>query len=264
MIKVRDITSLLEEIAPLHYQEHYDNSGLQVGDWEEEVRGCLVCLDVTEEIIDEAVALGCNMILSHHPIIFFGLKHLLGKTHSERVVEKAIRNNIILYASHTNLDKSPKGVNYNLGKIFGLKDMHTLSPETSLGENVGLGVIGELEEEIPIIEFLLSVKEKLCLQVLKHSKCSYEKRVKRVALCGGSGSELYKVAMALKADVYLTGEIKYPIYYEATENMIFVDIEHFESEYTICSLFVEIIKKKFPNFVVRIAQASKNPIKYLL
>ena len=103
-MKIKEITQFLEEIAPLNYQESYDNCGLIVGDENAQVTSVLICLDSVEEVIEEAIENGCNLIIAHHPIIFSGLKKINGKNHIERTIIKAIRNNIAIYAIHTNLD----------------------------------------------------------------------------------------------------------------------------------------------------------------
>lgn len=118
-MKLAEITNYLESIAPLNYQEDYDNSGLIVGDPNMEIRGALVALDCVEKIVDEAISTGCNLIITHHPIVFKGLKKLNGKNYVERVVLKAIRNNIALYAIHTNLDSIHTGVNARICERLG-------------------------------------------------------------------------------------------------------------------------------------------------
>jgi dinuclear metal center YbgI/SA1388 family protein len=127
-MKIKDITQHLESLAPLSSQESYDNSGLLVGNQETEVTGVLISLDCTEKIVEEAKEKGCNLIISHHPIIFGGLKKLTGQTYVERVVEKSIRYGIALYAIHTNLDNYQYGVNFKIGQRLGLSQMKVLAP----------------------------------------------------------------------------------------------------------------------------------------
>lgn len=124
---VGDIMAVIEAYAPPVYQENYDNSGLQVGDPGSEVTGILLCLDITEAIVDEAIARGCNMILAHHPLLFGGLKRIAGRTYIERIVQKAIKNDIHLYAAHTNLDNVYNGVNGKIAEKLGLKNTRILS-----------------------------------------------------------------------------------------------------------------------------------------
>lgn len=127
MATVKDIMNALEEAAPLKYQESYDNSGLQVGDVDMEVKGILVSLDVTEAILDEAISKNCNMIVAHHPLLFSGLKSISGKNYIERIVLKAIKNDIAIYASHTNLDNMKQGVNAKIAEKLGLQNAKILS-----------------------------------------------------------------------------------------------------------------------------------------
>lgn len=126
IMRASEIIAILEDFAPPAYQESYDNSGLQVGNANTEVTGVLLSLDITEAVIDEAAAKGCNMIIAHHPIIFSGLKRLTGRSYVERVVEKAIRQNVLLYAIHTNLDNARAGVNAIIAEKIGLTDTSIL------------------------------------------------------------------------------------------------------------------------------------------
>jgi dinuclear metal center YbgI/SA1388 family protein len=130
MPQIQDVIRYLETIAPLAYQESYDNSGLIVGDPQAEVSGVLVSLDALESVVDEAIAKGCNLIVSHHPIVFRGLKSLTGKNYVERTVIKAIKNDIALYAIHTNLDNVQHGVNRRISDRLGLQNAHILAPKT--------------------------------------------------------------------------------------------------------------------------------------
>ena len=119
-MKIHEITDYLEEIAPLHYQESYDNSGLLVGDFNSKVKGALISLDCTESVIDEAISLGINLVISHHPIIFSSLNKINGRNYVERVIIKAIKNDIAIYAIHTNLDNVFEGVNNKIAEKLGL------------------------------------------------------------------------------------------------------------------------------------------------
>lgn len=125
-MQVNEITTVLEKAAPLAYQENYDNAGLQVGDGNNEVTGALLCLDVTEDVIKEAVSLDINLIISHHPVIFGGLKKLINATYPERIVQLAIKNDISIYSSHTNLDAVHQGVNYRIAQKLKLKNVRML------------------------------------------------------------------------------------------------------------------------------------------
>ncbi|GHT09665.1 GTP cyclohydrolase 1 type 2 [Bacteroidia bacterium] len=128
-MKISQIIETLENYAPLSLQESFDNSGLQVGDVSRKVTGILLCLDVTEEVLDEAIELDCNLIISHHPLLFKPLKSLSGKTYIERCVIKACRNNLVIYASHTNMDNAFGGVNFRIAEKIGLQNVRVLSPQ---------------------------------------------------------------------------------------------------------------------------------------
>lgn len=131
-MKLSQLTAYLESLAPLAYQEEYDNSGLIVGKPDQDINQALISLDCTEAVVDEAIATGCQLVISHHPIVFRGLKKFNGKTYVERVVEKAIRHNIALYAIHTNLDNISRGVNVKIAETLGLKNCHILAPKHNL------------------------------------------------------------------------------------------------------------------------------------
>src|ERR1700712_1121756 len=131
-MKLSQLTTYLESIAPLTYQEDYDNSGLIVGYPEQEISQALISLDCTEAVVDEAIAKGCQVIVSHHPIVFKGLKKFNGKSYVERVVEKAIKHDIAIYAIHTNLDAIDTGVNARICETLGLQDCRILLPKSGL------------------------------------------------------------------------------------------------------------------------------------
>ncbi len=132
MITIKDIAAYLESIAPIALQESYDNAGLIVGDPGAEVKGVLICLDSTEEVVEEALKNNCNLIIAHHPIVFSGLKKLNGKNYIERTVIKAIKNDVAVYAIHTNLDNIREGVNAKICERIGLKNCRILSPKKDL------------------------------------------------------------------------------------------------------------------------------------
>ena len=129
MVRIKDIANALEMFAPLPLQDGFDNAGLQIGLTEAEVAGVLLCLDVTEAVVDEAVALGCNLIVSHHPLIFSPLKRITGSNYVERCVIKALANGIAIYSAHTNIDNAPGGVNYRIAEKLGLQNVRILVPK---------------------------------------------------------------------------------------------------------------------------------------
>jgi dinuclear metal center YbgI/SA1388 family protein len=356
----------LEEFAPPNYQEDYDNSGLLVGNPEQDIYGALVALDCIEKVVDEAIGLGCNLIITHHPILFKGLKTITGKNYVERVVLKAIRHNIALYAIHTNLDHVKHGVNGVIADRLGLKNSKILSPKKSLLkklvtfcpldsaadvrtalfeagaghignysdcsfnaegtgtfkagkgadpyvgeiglrheepeerietvflaqnerrvllalleshpyeevaydiyplenrlETVGAGMIGWLPEEMEGRDFLTLVKERMDAVVIRHTEL-LPKRVRKVAVCGGSGSFILKEAIAAGADALVTADFKYHEFFDADRKILIADIGHFESEQFTSDLLIDIIQEKFPNFAIRLTEHNTNPINYFI
>ncbi len=364
-MKIKKIISAIENIAPLQLQESYDNAGLIIGNYNTEVDKALICFDVTEEILDQAKKIGANLIISHHPIIFGGIKKLNGSNYVERIVMKAIKNDIALYAAHTNLDNIINGTNKILAEKLGLKNIKTLLPQSSIlyklvvyvpknhkekvqqaifdagagnigkydscsfeqsgigtfrakegskpfigeigeihheeevkietvfpnylkskiisallnshpyeevaydiykTENktdiIGAGIIGELEVEEEEIAFLNRLKEITNTGCIKHTDI-LNKKVKNIAICGGSGAFLISRAKSAKADVYITGDIKYHEFFDADKSILLADIGHYESEQFTSALLLAIIKEKLPTFAVQISDFNTNPVNYL-
>ncbi len=260
---VGEVCKVLEEFAPLAWQEDYDNCGLLIGEKTQKVLSALLCIDVTENVIEEALSLNCQMIISHHPLIFFsGLKHLCEQNYVERCVAKALKNNIAIYAAHTCWDNAPKGVNYKIAEKIGLQNVQTLVPNRNFAENVGSGVIGELAVEENELEFLNRLKKTFSIGCIKHSQL-LNKKIKRVALCGGSGSEFIQNAIDQNADVFLTADVKYHTYFSTEGEILLADIGHFESEQFTKEIFFEQLQKKMPKFAVHFSQIKTNQINYL-
>ena len=365
MIRIKDILKEIERFAPLSLQEEYDNSGIQIGDVEQLATGALLCLDVTEEVVDEAIDAGCNLILSHHPLAFKPFKSLTGNNYIERCLIKACKNDIVIYSAHTNLDNATGGLNYQLAEMFGLDDVRILSPQKSsllklvtfvpdhaaeklrkalfkagaghignysscsfntegegtflaledshpycgeIGqlhtekevrietvfpaylkapvissllsvhpyeepvfdlyqlenewEQAGSGVIGNLPEWEDELIFLQRIKDVLHIECLKHSSLTGRK-LRTVAICGGSGAFLIPQAIASGADIFITGEVKYHDFYEVENKILLAVTGHYESEICAKELFFRMISKKFPTFAVQNSINNSNPIKYL-
>jgi dinuclear metal center YbgI/SA1388 family protein len=261
MPKVQDICNLLEEFAPLSYQEPYDNAGLTIGKREMILTGVMVCLDVSEPVIDEALELGCNMIVSHHPLIFRGIKSLTGFGRIDECIVKAIKNDIAIYSGHTNVDSVLNGVNGKISEKLGLKNVRFLAPKSS-DEFSGMGILGDLETENVEIEFLKRFKDIFGCKTIQHSAMT-GKPVKRVAICGGSGSEFIKNAIDSGATVFITGEAKFHEFFTEGTGIMLVVAGHYETEQFTKELFLELISKKFPKFAVHVSTVEKNPINYL-
>ncbi len=264
MTQLKELIDYLEEIAPPHLQENYDNSGLIVGDPEMVVMGVMTCLDSTEEVLDEAISKGCNVIVAHHPIVFKGLKSLTGSTYVERVVIKAIKSDLAIYAIHTNLDNVYyNGVNSRIAKKLGLVHTAILAPKlTSTPEvPVGAGMIGKLVKPMEEATFLAFLKKQMKASCIKHTAFR-QRPIEKVALCGGAGGFLLRHAINQEADIFITSDYRYHDFFDADDKIIIADIGHFESEQFTSNLLAELISEKFCNFVVIFTTTCTNPVYY--
>lgn len=362
---VKDIIQAIEAYAPPVYQESYDNSGLQIGNVNDEVKAVLISLDITEAVMDEALQRGANMIVVHHPLLFSGLKQISGRNYIERIVHKAIKNDLNIYACHTNLDNVHNGVNDKIAEKLGLQNTRILSPlgdslyklytyapanvadkvrealfaagagnigkyaecsfnmlgtgtfkpgaetnpaignaggareqveETKIevlvdkasqsrvinalfaahpyeevayelvairnqNQELGAGMIGELTEAIDEQELLNIIKNNLKAPVVRHTALR-GKKIKKIAVCGGSGSFLLKDAIRAGADIFITADFKYHQFFDADGKIVIADIGHYESEQYTGEIFKDIINKKFPNFATLLSNLSTNPVNY--
>lgn len=258
---VRDIAAAIEAFAPRGLQESYDNAGLQVGNPDMEVSAILMCLDVTREVLDEAKNRECNMIVSHHPLLFRGLKQLTGGDETQRIVLDAVRGDIAIYSAHTNLDAASLGVSHEMAHMLNLEDVAVLDPREGDALH-GIGVIGNVRPT-PKIEFLRRVKEVFSVRSLRYSELSRQLVVKRVALCGGSGAYLIPKAIAEKADIIITGDVKYHDFTSYGLDIVIADIGHYESELCARKILARVIHKAFPSGVVYFSEKETNPISTL-
>lgn len=261
-MKIRDITAAIEEFAPLGLQESYDNAGLVVGRPDAEVHKALLAVDVTEEVIAEAVAEGCDLIITHHPVIFHPLKRLNSASYTERCVEAAIRHGVALYAAHTNLDSTPEGMSWRVGHMLSLGSMRVLETSAA-GGGAGFGVVGELPAAQSSEEFMHHVMQRFGVQALRHSDMVCD-TVRRVAICTGAGGSLIGEALAADADIYLTADLRYNDFMRHENRMILVDMGHFESEYCAIEILFDILSKKLPIFAIRKSVRSRNPVNYMV
>ena len=260
-MKISELCHQLESIAPLHLQESYDNAGLIVGKAEAEITGVMVCLDAIEAVVDEAAQKGCNLIVAHHPIVFSGLKRLTYANYIERTVAAALKNDIAIYAIHTNLDNVLRqGVNERIAERLGLEDVQILQPK---GEdpNIGSGAIGKLSKSLPEKAFLAHLAKAMKASCVRHTAL-LGKPVRRIAVCGGSGSFLLSQALRQEADVFVTADYKYHQFFDADAKIVIADIGHFESEQFTIDLLYEIISEKSRNFAVRKTEVITNPVQY--
>ena len=364
MTKLKEVTKYFENIAPLSLQESYDNAGLIVGNANAEISSVLVTLDVTEEIIDEAINKKAQLIVAHHPIIFSGLKKITGKNYVERTIIKAIKNDIAIYAAHTNIDSITGGVNSKIceklqlenckilqpvsgqlkklvtfipveysdkvretvfaagagtignydscsftaegegtfrgnensqpfvgekGKIHSEKEVrfetifpaylqvkiiqalinshpyeevaYDIYPLDNKFDKVGMGMIGSFAVPKSEKDFLAQLKNTFNTGVIKHTALK-NKKVKKVAVCGGTGSFLLKQAIAAGADFFVSADFKYHEFFDAENRIVIADIGHFESEQFTKELFYELLTKKFPKFALHLSEVNTNPVFY--
>ena len=256
--KVKDVLKVIEDFAPLSLQEGWDNSGLCIGSPDAPVSSVLLGLDCTPELVDEAIACGADLIVTHHPLIFSGLKKISPDNPVGEAVIKAIRAGIGIYAAHTNADKVIAGVSGAMAARLGLVNVSILDED---GDGTGLGVVGDLPEPLTAEEAVRMVKEKFSLKAMRASR-PVEGMISRVAMCGGSGGSLIGAAVKSGAQLYLSGDISYHNFF-TKEGFMIMDIGHYESEIEIVDILFSLIKKNFPTFAVRITQnINSNPIYY--
>ena len=260
-MKIGEVIKPIEDFAPLSLQESYDNAGLIVGRLDDELQGgVLLAVDVTEQVIEEAIEKGCGLIITHHPIIFHPLKRFNSASVVERCVEMAIRHNIALYACHTNLDSAAGGMSWRVGEMLGLQNMRVLQPTS---EGAGFGVVGELAESVNEQDLLQQVKQVFSVSALRHSAL-LGREVKRVAICTGAGASLMAEAKASYCDIYLTADLKYNDFYTPDSHFVVVDMGHFESEFCAIAILFDILSKKFINFALHKSAQSQNPVHYFV
>ena len=363
-VSLSEIIELIEGIAPLSLQESYDNSGLLLGSSDKIVNKALIALDLSEDVMTEAVETGADLILTHHPFIFEPIRKINGTTPCERIIQMGIKNEIAVYSAHTNLDNSKLGMNRMFCEQLGLVNFSILKPMKEVlrklvvfcpkdyaetvrsalfgagaghignyeycsfnsngtgtfrgleGSNpfagvqghlhyeeeirietvfpayiekmvlqamfkahpyeeiaydiyplaneyayAGSGMIGEFESEKALTTFFSEVKEIFSVSLIRHSGFT-RNTVKKVAVCGGSGSFLIKDAIAAGADVFLSSDIKYHQFQQAEGQIVIADIGHYESEQYIKNYLLTELIKKFPKFAVALAKNCSNSVKY--
>lgn len=259
MPTIAQIISTIEEFAPLAIQESWDNCGVQVGyDLGRQATGAVLTLDVTKFTLDEAIASGANMIISHHPLIFDGLRSVTDGEEAQRIVIEAIRAGIVVYSSHTAIDSCKGGINDKLAQILDLSDIQVISP-SPIDCSVGLGRYGTLSKPLSGSEFAALLKAQFNLPSIRYSDSG--RPISRVALCGGGGGSMISDVELLGVDAYVCGDLKYHNFDRAiTKSLSMFDIGHFESEICVLDIFSDVISKKFPTFVA--SKSAKNFITY--
>lgn len=255
---VKDIADAIEKFAPIPLQEDYDNAGLQVGYLDRNVNAVMLCLDVTEDVLEEAIRRKCDMIVSHHPLIFRGLKNLTGANETQRIAIRALESGVAIYSAHTNLDSAWNGVSHEMAHMLGVTDIEVLCPHAGDSRS-GLGVVGNVSPT-PKLEFLRRVKEKFGVKSLRYTSQSLKLVVKRVAFCGGSGASLIKDALRAGADLYVTGDVKYHDFATYGQDIVIADIGHYESELCSMKIFSRIIRQQYPDIVVYFSEDQRNPV----
>ena len=255
---LQDIINIIESVAPLSYQEAWDNSGLQVGDCNAEVHAALLTVDVTESVVNEAIDKHCDLIISHHPLLFHGLKHLTGSTPQERCVELAIRHNIAIYSSHTSMDAYLHGVSGKIADKLGISNYRILCPSSTHTE-AGLGVIGQLNSPIKSNDFVHFVQHTFDCSLRYIDACKAE--VQQVAICGGAGAEFIDLAIEQGADVYITADVKYHEMQAAYGRIAVIDLDHWTSEQFTREIFEQLLSQ---HITTHIATTDTTPVKWLI
>lgn len=264
-MKIKEVVNALERFAPLPLQESYDNAGLQVGLTETEVSGALLCLDVTEKVVDEAAALGCNLIVSHHPLIFRGLKKITDADYVQRTVMKAIRKGITVVSMHTNIDNAIDGVNFKIANKMGLDDVRLMEEKTYIGQDTviyGSGVIGAFDEPMAADDFIEMLKSRFDVECVQCNQL-LRRKISRVAICGGAGSFLLDDAIRAGADAFVTGEMHYHEFFGHEQEIQIAVIGHYQSEQYTNEIFKSIIGKECPGVKTYLTKTNTNPIIYL-
>ena len=261
-MKIKEVAETLERFAPLPLQESYDNAGLQIGLTEaDNLTGVLLCLDVTEDVIREAARKGLNLVVSHHPLLFHGLKRVADTTMVERCVRLAIKEGIGIYSAHTNLDNAVGGVNWEIARRIGAMPIGPLNEK-------GEGLLCELPQACGVLEFLSMIKntfgvENLCTNVDFHSEKPLPAEIKKIGLCGGAGDFMLEDALAQGADCFLTGEMHYHQYFGLEGKIAIAVLGHYESEKFTIQLLHRILQEAHPDLWIEETETDTNPIHYL-
>jgi len=262
MPTLQEIAQKLENLAPTQYQESYDNSGLLVGEPSKKIHKIITCLDATEAVVAEAKREGADLIVAHHPIVFKGLKRFNGTDYVERTVMQAIREDIAIYAIHTNLDNVAQGVNARIAQQLKLENPQILAPKLDDPERgqVGAGMYGKLPQPMKAQEFLAYVANCMAIENIRYTDFSGE--IETVALCGGAGSFLLPDALKVGAQAFITGDFKYHQFFDAEERLMIADIGHYESEKFTINLLQEFLQAQFPTLSVATTAENTNPVRY--
>jgi dinuclear metal center YbgI/SA1388 family protein len=258
-MKFIELHQHFERWASASFAENYDNVGLIVGEYDTEITGILVNLEVTEEVLEEAIQLGCNLLVTHHPIWFQARKKLNGEDYVSRIIMKAIRNHIGLYAIHTNLDSVISGVNRKIAEILELEIIGFIKKHPTL--EVGSGIYGNLKALVSFENFLSTLKEKFQVPCIRYSRAFHKPLIQKIAICGGSGSFLIPEVFNLKVDAFVTADITYHKFFDNEGQFYLIDLGHYESEQYTCEIILDYLKS-ISNFAVYLSKIKTNPVQY--
>lgn len=266
-LKVNNVSEIMEKYAPLNLKESYDNVGLMVGSPEREITSILVCLDCTDAVIEEALKKSCNLIVSHHPLLFHSPKTITTDTLLGRKIIKLIKNDVSLYSSHTNLDSTSGGLNDLIMKLLGFDSFEIIEPTKISGMGcAGIGRISDVMTKVSLNEMCLRVKKALGIDSLRY--CGDESMViRKVAVVNGSGKDYFEQAVALGANCIITGDTTYHYASDLMEEGIaLIDAGHYETEWPCMKFVAETIKNEieilgFSNSVI-VSESCRNPYKY--
>lgn len=260
-MKIKEVIAALERFAPLPLQEDWDNSGLQVGLTEADVSGALLCLDITENIVNEAIEKECNLIVSHHPLLFRSIKCISNLNEIQRCIIKAIKNDITIVSMHTNADNAFDGVNFRIAQKLHINEVQFLKPKMYNDIKYGSGVIGYLQNPLPPQQFIDTIKNVFNTACL-HGNNLIARNISKVAICGGAGAFMLTDAICAGADAFITGEMGYHDYFDHNDDIQICVIGHYQSEQYTTEIFKEIIEKEFSSFPIYVTSVNTNPIKY--
>ncbi|HOA19143.1 MAG TPA: Nif3-like dinuclear metal center hexameric protein [Sedimentibacter sp.] len=239
-MNLNNIINLLNEEVKLKEHESWDNSGLQLGSMEVNINKIMLTLDINKEAIEYAVQHKVDLIITHHPFFFGSIRKIDFDTYDGEIIKMLIKENINVYSMHTSYDMADKGVTYSLAKRLNILNYQVLHPINI--DNSGYGGIGDVAP-VNIIEYTKLVKEALGAEYVK-LYCNGEKTVRRVAFCGGSGGEFIEDAIRQKADLYITGDIKYHQAQEAVKNnLCIIDAGHYNTEIYSMETLMEVLEK---------------------
>ncbi len=259
-MNLSSIINILENWAPLSHAEEFDNVGLIVGDINSNINKTLITLDTTMEVVNEAIDNKCNLIITFHPLIFEPIKSISLENRIQKIIIKSIKNDLNIYCIHTNLDNNPKGVNFKICQKLKIKILNFLIPSKTI-DGIGMGMYGNLDKSLHENNFITHIKKKMGVSYLRHSSF-LNKKIKKVAVLGGSGSFAINTAIDEKIDCFITSDLKYHDFFKANNQILLIDIGHYESEQFTKELIFNYLIKKIPKFACIITNIKTNPVNY--